>query len=84
MTALNMMTRGDCFGAILQMVEQKNDLDSVLQQLRVFRLRLGSVLDQLETFEPGPEALGQLCCQTDTIGMEMDSLSEIVRQLLGK
>jgi hypothetical protein len=84
MTALHMMTSGDCFGAILQMVEQKSDLESVLQQLRLYRLKLGSILDQLETFEPGPEALDQLRFHSDGIGTEVDSLNDIVRQLLGK
>jgi hypothetical protein len=84
MTALNMMTRGNCFNENLEMVELKKDFHSVLQQVRVLRLELGSVLDQLESFEPGPEALEKLLSQTENIAMEVDSLNDIVRQLMGK
>ena len=79
-----MFNHDEYFGGTVQMAEQKSDLPSVLQQVRIARLKLGNVLDQLETFEPGREALEQLLDLSDCIAADVDSLNDIVRQLMGK
>lgn len=79
-----MITRQHYFDAIVKMNEPRADLESVLRELRVSRLKLGSILEQLENFEPGPAAIEQMhtCC--DSIADEIDHLGDTIRQLMSK
>lgn len=79
-----MLNRDECFGGAVQMEDRHSDLPSLLQQVRMMRLKLGCILDRLEAFEPGREAFEQLLNHTDYIAAEVDSLDETVQQFMGK
>jgi hypothetical protein len=83
MTHLNNMTVSEYVGEIAKMVEPGPDLQLVMHHIRLSRLKLGSVLDRLETFEPGPEAAQRLRDHADAIAYEIDTMVEGVRELMG-
>jgi hypothetical protein len=57
---------------------------SILQLIRLSRIKLGCVLDQLENFEPSPNALEQLHSHAENITCEIDALLRSTQQFLGR
>jgi hypothetical protein len=67
-----------------KMHDQFVDRHSVVRQIRILRLKLGSTLDSLEAFEPAPKAVEALAECTECIADEVDRLEQIVRQMTGQ
>jgi hypothetical protein len=65
------------------MVERQPDVFTIVQQIRLCRLKLGSVLNRLENFEPGPEALESLRDCSDDVTHEVRVLVETLQRLMG-
>ena len=67
-----------------KMQDQHVDRHSVVRQIRILRLKLGSTLDSLEAFEPAQEAVAALAECTECIADEIDRLEQLVRQMTGQ
>jgi hypothetical protein len=69
---------------ITKMVENTPNNYILVQRFRLSRLKLGSVLERLEAFEPGPGALERLNDHSESIACEIDSLIETIREIMGR
>ncbi len=83
MTDPNQMTVTEYLGEIVTMVEPSPELQLVLRHIRLSRLKLGSVLERLEAFEPGAAAVQRLRDHADAAAYEIDSLADAVREMMG-
>ena len=81
MSLAKLMSPGDRLNAITRMVERPTDIQSVIQQIRLSRLKLGSASDRLEHFEPDSNALALLSDHTVNVTLEIDILVETIQQL---
>jgi hypothetical protein len=63
------------------MLDQPVDLRSVVQKVRLSRLKLGSILERLESFERGPAALKELDNYAESLGLEIDVFVDALRKL---
>jgi hypothetical protein len=82
MSASNLMSSGDCLDAIAEMVEHNTDLQYVVQQARLSRLKMGSILERLESLEPDLETLERLRDHTESIAYEVDCFALVLRELM--
>jgi hypothetical protein len=82
MSFRNIIPMGKMSSCFAPMIEQQFDLESILQQIRLSRLKLGSVLERLENFEPGAEAMNQLQDHADGVAIEIQLFIETLRQLM--
>ena len=69
---------------IAKMLENTPYRHVIAQRIRLSRLKLGSVLERLEAFEPGPGALERLNDHSESIALEIDSLLETIREIMGR
>ena len=69
---------------IAKMLEDTPNRHVLVQRIRLSRLKLGSVLERLEVFEPGPGALQRLNEHSESIAFEIDSLIETTREITGR
>jgi hypothetical protein len=70
-----------------QMIKTIHDAPSklsVLQSIRMSRIRLGCALEQLENFEPGPGAIEQLHDHAENVAAEIDALIRTTQQFVGR
>lgn len=65
------------------MIERETTLQTLVQQIRLCRMNLGAVLDRLEAFEPGPDAMNVLGDRTDRIFDEIRDLLENLQKMMG-
>lgn len=78
----DIMTTQDYCGAIAYMVKDEATLHSVIEELRLARLKLGSILDRLESLQLSRDDLEGVRGQADCITFEVDGLVVLVRHLL--
>jgi hypothetical protein len=72
---------------MLEIIKMANNAPSkltVLQLIRLSRMKLGYALDQLENFEPAPNALEQLHDHAESIAGEIDALVRSIQQFTGR
>jgi hypothetical protein len=69
---------------ITYMLENTPKKHVLVQRIRLSRLKLGAVLERLEAFEPGPEALERLNESSESMALEIDNLIETVREIVGR
>ena len=69
---------------ITKLLENTPNKHVLVQQIRLSRLKLGSVLERLEAFEPGPGAFERLNEHSESITMEIDSLIKTTREIMGR
>ena len=67
---------------INKLVDHRLSKPSMLQLMRESRLKLGYVLDRLETFEPAPNGFVELHAQAETIACEIDDLVLSAQQFI--
>ncbi len=75
---------GNPVSEIAKMLENVPDKLLLIQRIRLSRLKLGSVLERFESFEPDPSALEQLNEHSDNIALEIDTLIESIRNMMGR
>jgi len=63
-----------------QMVDRKANVVSIVQQIRLCRLKLGSVLNRLENYQLGPDALKQVGDRMDEVSNEIRLLTETIQR----
>jgi hypothetical protein len=56
------------------MVNRKTDVDTIVQQIRLCRLKLGSALNRLESYEPSSEEIKRIGEHVDDISNEIQLL----------
>jgi hypothetical protein len=78
----DMMARQDFIGAIAHMVEHDATLQSVVEQLRLCRLKLGSVLERLESLQLNKDDLEGIRGQSECITFEIDGLVVLLRHVM--
>jgi hypothetical protein len=78
------MSREDSIHEIIKLVNSPPNKFSVLQSIRVARMKLGCALEQLEDFEPAPSALEQLHDHAEHIADQIDDLLRTTHQFLGR
>jgi hypothetical protein len=78
----DMMAASDYFGAIAHMVREEATLQSVRDEVRLARLKLGSILDRLETLQPSRDDLDAVRGQAECITFEVDGLVVLLRGLM--
>src|SRR5262245_34426371 len=66
------------------MEERQPDISTIVQQIRLCRLKLGSVLNRLENFEPEPVALELLRDCADDVSNEVRVLVETLQRLMSQ
>ena len=84
MTASITMTHDDSICEIIKMANNAPSKLSVLQLIRLSRMKLGCALDGLERFEPAPNALEQLHDHADIIAYEVDAFVRSIQQFTGR
>ena len=84
MTTSITMSHDDSIHEIIKMVNNAPNKLSVFQLIRVSRIKLGCALDQLENFEPAPNALEQLHGHAESIACEIDALIRTTQQFTGR
>ena len=72
------MTVNECLCVITEFVERKPSVTSIQGTLRLARVRLGAVIDRLETLGSSHEALDELHYHADSITLELDNLLRAV------
>jgi hypothetical protein len=77
-----MMATKEGRGAIAHMLERETTLQTVLEQARLSRLKLGSILDRLESLPLDADDLDQLREQAETVAFEVDNLVVLTRTML--
>jgi hypothetical protein len=65
------------------MLDNPPNLKTVVQKIRLSRLKLGSLLERFESFEPGQPALEALNNHADSIDFEIDAFVEAACKLMG-
>src|SRR4051812_12570991 len=69
--------------AIANMLDNLPSGYLIMQRIRLSRVKLGSALERLESFEPGPVALGELQDHSENIAFQIDSLIQAICELMG-
>jgi hypothetical protein len=69
---------------ITHMLENTPKKHVLVQRIRLSRLKLGSVLERLDAFEPGPAGLERLNEHSESMALEIDSLIETIREIVGR
>ena len=82
-TSIN-MSHDDSIHDIIKMANNMSDKLSVLQSVRVSRMKLGCALEQLENFEPGANALEELYDHAENVAAEIDALIRTTQQFMGR
>jgi hypothetical protein len=72
------------FDAIYSMIEYRPDVKSLLRQIRESRLKLGAVLEDMDMFEPGPDALELLRDCSEGVWVEVERLNTVLKYLMGR
>jgi hypothetical protein len=62
----------------INMNERLTDLDSVKRQIRIARLKLGSILDAFDRVESSPLAIDLLLESTGDVNASVDRLVEVL------
>ena len=57
------------------------DKHLLMQRIRLSRLKLGSILERLDSFEPGPPELEQLREHSENAAFEIDTLIQAIRKM---
>jgi hypothetical protein len=68
---------------LTNMIEKPHDVQTLIEHIRLTRIKLGSVLERLENFEPGQDALGELRDYAERVAIETQLLSETLRRMMG-
>jgi hypothetical protein len=66
-----------------QMVDHKTDLETIVQQIRLCRLKLGSALNRLESYQPTPEETELIREHTDDISNDIRLLITALQRMMG-
>jgi hypothetical protein len=82
MNAQDIMTTMDFIGAIAYMEKQEATLQSVMEELRLARLKLGSVLDRLDVLQLNSEDLDGISGQAECVTCEIDALVVLMRAVM--
>jgi hypothetical protein len=69
--------------AILELMTGQSDRQSLLQYLRLARLKLGSAIERLETYEACPDAVPLLSEQCEYVAFQVDSILETIHRATG-
>jgi hypothetical protein len=72
------------FDAIYAMIEYRPDVKSLLRQIRESRLKLGAVLEDMDMFEPGPDALEVLRDCSEGVWVEVERINTVLKYLMGR
>jgi hypothetical protein len=72
------------FDAIYSMIEYRPDVKSLLRQIRESRLKLGAVLEEMDMFEPGPDALEVLRDCSEGVWVEVERINTVLKYLMGR
>jgi hypothetical protein len=65
------------------MVAPQNKVDTVIQKVRLCRLKLSSVLNRLENHELRPKELKLIDDRTEEVSNEIRLLVETIQRLMG-
>ncbi len=65
------------------MVERQANSDTIIQKIRLSRLKLSSVLNRLENHELGPTKLKLVGDRTDEVSNEIRLLVETIQRMMG-
>ena len=57
------------------------DKHLLMQRIRLSRLKLGSILERLDSFEPGPPELELLREHSENAAFEIDTLIQAIREM---
>ena len=83
MSFLKVYQPGECPETFTQMIENPPSLDLILQQIRLSRMKLGSVLERLESFDPNSGGIPQFHDHAECVAIEVQLMIETLRQLSG-
>jgi hypothetical protein len=67
---------------IVPMLDNPPNIQSIVQQVRLSRMKLGSVLERIEAIEPSPVALEELDIHAENVGLEIDALIDTLDKLM--
>ncbi|HEX4416156.1 MAG TPA: hypothetical protein VH107_21165 [Lacipirellulaceae bacterium] len=82
MDAQDIMTTNDYIGAIACMEKEEATLESIMEQLRLARMKLGSILNRLDDLQLNSEDLDGIRGQAECITCEIDGLVVLIRAML--
>jgi hypothetical protein len=77
----NMMTTKECADQIIRMVNREPSKEVFVQKIRQSRVKLGAILERLESFQFRPDELEQLRDQVEAIAFEVDNAVILMRCL---
>ncbi len=77
----NMMTTKECADEIIRMVNRDPSKEIFVEKIRQSRVKLGAILERLESFQFRPEELEQLRDQVEAIAFEVDNAVVLMRCL---
>jgi hypothetical protein len=66
---------------LVSMRDQPVELRNVVQKVRLSRMKLGSILERLDSFEQGSAALEELDNYAESLGLEIDAFVDALREL---
>jgi hypothetical protein len=64
------------------MVDNKTDVETIVQQIRLCRLKLGSALNRLENHQPSHEEMELIRDHTDDISNDIRLLITTLQQMM--
>jgi hypothetical protein len=82
MDARDIMTTKDYIGAIAYMEKEEATLQGVMEELRLARLKLGSILDRLDVLQLDRADLDGIQGQAQCVTCEVDGLVVLIREIL--
>jgi hypothetical protein len=77
----NMMTTKECADEIIRMVNRDPSKEVFVEKIRQSRVKLGAILERLESFQFRPDELEQLRDQVEAIAFEVDNAVVLMRCL---
>ena len=77
----NMMTTKECADEIIRMVSRDPSKEIFIEKVRQSRVKLGAILERLESFQFRPDELEQLRDQVEAIAFEVDNAVVLMRCL---
>jgi hypothetical protein len=78
-----MKTSASTLDELTSIISQKYDVQTLLKDIRLTRIRLGTALERLENFVPDQDGLDELRYHAESVAIETQHLNESLRRIMG-
>jgi hypothetical protein len=78
-----MKTSDSTLDLLTRIISQKYDVQTLVEDIRLTRIRLGTALERLEDFVPDQDGLDELRYHAESVAIETQHLNESLRRMMG-